>query len=303
MGISLDGVGDRRAVLITGPTASGKSAAALVLAEAAERQGRKAVIVNADSMQVYDALRILTARPGPADEAGAPHRLYGHIPAALRYSTGAWLRDAERVLAEAEEAGALAIVVGGTGLYFTALTEGLAGVPDIPADMRAHWAKRLAAEGPAALHAELVARDSSASAIRPSDPQRIVRALEVLEATGRPLAEWRRERTPPLLPADGAMTMVLAPDRAELYGRIEKRFDDMVAEGAIEEVRALLGQKLDPNLPAMKATGVRELAAYLRGDIPLEQAVVDAKAETRRYAKRQLTWFRHQMPDWPRVPS
>ena len=290
-------------MLIAGPTAAGKSAAALALAEGLERRGRSAWIVNSDSMQVYDALRILTARPDAADEARIPHQLYGHVPAEIRYSVGAWLRDAERILAEAREAGALPILVGGTGLYFKALTEGLAAIPEIPAEVRAYWAERLKVEGAAALHAALNARDPAAAAIRPSDKQRILRALEVLDATGRPLAEWRTQKTAPLLAGEGVLKTVLDPNRAALYRVIEGRFDEMVARGAINEARSLVARDLDPSLPAMKATGVRELAAYLGGAISLDQAAAAAKAETRRYAKRQMTWFRNQMPDWPRTTA
>jgi tRNA dimethylallyltransferase len=296
-------LGEARAVLLTGPTASGKSALALDLAEAAARQGREGVVVNADSMQVYDALRILTARPSAADEARAPHRLYGHVPAETRYSVGAWLRDVEGALSEAETRGWLPILVGGTGLYFKALTEGLAATPAIPDEVRARLAAQLATEGPAALHAALRKRDPiSAAAIRPNDPQRILRALEVFDATGTPLSEWRRAPTAPLLAGDGILRLVLEPERRPLYDKIEWRFDDMLRDGAIDEVRALVGRSLDSSLPVMKATGVRELAAFLRGEIPLETAAERAKAETRRYAKRQTTWFRHQMRDWPRIP-
>jgi tRNA dimethylallyltransferase len=305
MEISLDRVGNARAVLLAGPTASGKSAAALRLAEQAAARDRGAFIVNADSMQVYDALRVLTARPTPKDEASVPHRLYGHVPAAERYSVGAWLSDMKAVLGEAEAVGALPIVVGGTGLYFKALTEGLVAMPAIPREVRAFWSERLAAEGAAALHAELVRRDAAAAlAIRPSDAQRIVRALEVLEATGRPLAEWRKAaQPPPLLPVSKAACFVLEPARAALYQRIEERFDRMVAEGALQEVDALLQQDLDTRMPVMKATGVRELSAVLRNEISLSEASARAKMETRRYAKRQLTWLRHQMREWPRVAA
>jgi tRNA dimethylallyltransferase len=300
MKLSPQAVGDARAVLIAGPTAGGKSAAALNLAEAAERAGRSAWIVNADSMQVYDALPILTARPGPAEAKLAPHRLYGHVPAETRYSVGAWLADAAAVLAEAEAAGALPIVVGGTGLYFKALSEGLAAVPAIPAEVRALWSERLKAGGPAPLHALLVERDPvAAAAIRPSDPQRILRALEVLDATGRRLSDWQEsEGLPPLVPASGTLRMVMAPDRQTLHARIVERLDRMVADGAVEEVEALLARGLVPDLPAMKAIGVKELAAFLRGEVTLEAALAEAAAETRRYAKRQMTWFRGQMPDW-----
>lgn len=305
MEISLDRVGGARAVLLAGPTASGKSAAALRLAEQAAAQGRRALIVNADSMQVYDGLRVLTARPVPADEARAPHRLYGHVPAAERYSVGAWLNDVEAVLLEAEPVDALPIVVGGTGLYFKALTEGLVAMPAIPRDVRAYWSERLAAEGTAKLHAELVRRDAAAAlSVRPSDAQRVVRALEVLEATGRPLGEWQQAaQAPPLLPESEAARFVLEPGRAALYQRIDQRFDRMVGDGALQEVEDLLRQDLDPRMPVMKATGVRELAAVLRDGISLSEASAQAKMETRRYAKRQLTWLRHQMRDWPRVTA
>ncbi len=292
-------------VLIAGPTASGKSAVALALADEARRHGRAAWIVNADAMQVYDALRVVTARPGGAEEARALHFLYGHVPAAIRYSVGAWLADVEPVLHEAERAAALAIVVGGTGLYFKALTEGIAAIPAIPKEIRAHWAERLREEGADRLHAVLAARDSaSAAAIRPSDPQRILRALEVLDATGRSLDGWRKE--PPtgrLAPFDATARFVLETERPELHRRIAERFDRMVGAGALKEVEALLAQRLDPELPAMKAIGVRSFAAHLRGEVSLEAAVATAKTETRRYAKRQMTWFRNQMPDWPRLTS
>jgi tRNA dimethylallyltransferase len=300
MKLSPQAVGDARAVLIAGPTAGGKSAAALHLAEAAERSGRSAWIVNADSMQVYDALRILTARPGPAEERLAPHRLYGHVPAETRYSVGGWLADAAAVLAEADAAGALPIVVGGTGLYFKALSEGLAAVPPIPADIRARWSARLEESGPASLHALLAERDPvAAAAIRRTDRQRVLRALEVLDATGRPLSDWQAsEGLPPLLSTSGTLRIVVAPDRQALHGRIAERLDRMVAKGAVEEVESLLARDLAPELPAMKAIGVKDFAAFLRGEVPLSAAVAEAAAETRRYAKRQMTWFRRQMPDW-----
>jgi tRNA dimethylallyltransferase len=300
MKLSPQAVGDARAVLIAGPTAGGKSAAALALAEAAARSGRSAWIVNADSIQVYDALRILTARPGRAAERLAPHRLYGHVPAETRYSVGAWLADAAVVLAEAEAAGALPIVVGGTGLYFKALSEGLAAVPAIPADVRARWSERLKAGGPAPLHALLMERDPvAAAAIRPSDPQRVVRALEVLDATGRTLSEWQASKSlPPLVSASETLRIVIAPDRQTLHLRIAERLDRMIAEGAVEEVKALLARGVATDLPAMKALGVKELTAFLRGEVTLEAALEAAAAETRRYAKRQMTWFRGQMADW-----
>jgi tRNA dimethylallyltransferase len=301
MEISLDRVGEARAVLLAGPTASGKSAAALDLAEAAARRGRPAWIVNADSMQAYDALRILTARPGPDEEARAPHCLYGHVPAATRYSVGAWLNDATRLLAAAEKAGALPIVVGGTGLYFRALTEGLAAIPAIDAGVRARWAARLASEGSEALHSELAARDAAAAAtIRPGDPQRILRALEVIDATGRPLSHWQETQPEPPLAAPGSMRVVIEPDRDTLHRRIEARLDRMIDQGVLEEVRAVLALHLPADLPVMKAIGVREFAAVLDNTMAVPEALERAKMETRRYAKRQLTWFRNQMRDWAR---
>lgn len=289
-------------MLIAGPTASGKSGLALKLAEDAARRGRPAWIVNADAMQVYDALRILTARPSPDNEARIRHRLYGHVSADTRYSAGAWLADMEQVLREAETESALPIVVGGTGFYFKALTEGIAAIPSIPADVRARWAERLKTEGATALHAVLVERDpESAASIRPTDTQRIVRALEVLEGTGVGLAAWQQQQAePPLIAPDRTARLVLATPRPALHARIEARVDRMVEDGALEEIRALLARGLDSELPVMKAIGVRPFAAVLRGEMTLEAAITDVKTETRRYAKRQTTWLRHQMRDWPR---
>lgn len=290
-------------MLIAGPTASGKSAVALALADELARRGRGAVVVNADSMQVYDALRIVTARPGRAEEARAPHRLYGHVPAEIRYSVGAWLRDAGDALAEAKASGALAIVVGGTGLYFRALTEGLAAIPPTPPAIRRRLAERHAAEGMPALNDELRRRDpETAAMLRPTDTQRTLRALEVLETTGRPIGAWRAlQAEPPLLAQEEAPRFVLEPPRPLLYTRIGERFDAMVGAGALEEVRALLARNLDPELPVMKAIGVGAFGGVLRGEMDRAHAVARAKMETRRYAKRQTTWFRNQMADWPRL--
>jgi tRNA dimethylallyltransferase len=281
-------------VLIAGPTASGKSALALALAE---RHG--GIVVNADSMQVYRDLRIITARPTPADEARAPHRLYGHVDAAATYSVGHWITDVARVLAAAAESGQLPIVVGGTGLYFKALTRGLAAVPPIPAPVRAAVRQRLAAEGPAALHAELARRDPAAAALKPGDGVRIVRALEVIEATGRPLSDWHRDGMAALIDPARAVAVFLAPERDELKQRIGGRFDAMMAAGALDEVRALDARGLDPLQPVLKAHGVPWLRRALAGEIPLADAVEAAKRDTWRYTKRQFTWFRHQLPGWP----
>jgi tRNA dimethylallyltransferase len=234
----LNSTSDARAVLIAGPTASGKSALALELAEAAARGGRPALIVNADAMQVYEGLSILTARPNQADEARAPHRLYGHVAPSIRYSVGGWLKSVEAVVRQAETAGAVTILVGGTGLYFKAATEGLVATPVIPDAVRRRLLERLASEGIAALHSQLSAVDPPAAAsIRPGDASRTVRSLEVLEATGRPLRAWQAERqSPPLFPPGRVARFVIEPDRPALYGRIDARLDRMVAEGALGEV-------------------------------------------------------------------
>ncbi len=286
-------------VLIAGPTASGKSRLALELA--ADEGG---IIVNADSMQVYRELRVLTARPTQQDEAAVPHRLYGHVGAATRYSVGAWLADVAPVLDEARRERRPAIVVGGTGLYFKALTEGLAAMPAVPAEIREEVAREADGVETPALYARLAARDpESAAAIRPSDRARIVRALEVFAATGTPIAVWQRTgAAAPLVDAATARRLVLSPERAELHRRIAARAEAMVAAGALDEVRALAALDLDPALPAMKAIGVRELLAHLAGDSSLDEAVAAIATETRRYARRQLTWFRNQMADWERFP-
>ncbi len=288
-----------RAVLIAGPTASGKSALALRLAE---QLGT--TIVNADSMQVYRDLRILTARPTPEEERRVPHRLYGHVDAAVRYSTGQWLRDVGAVLSEFAREGRTAILVGGTGLYFKALTTGLAAVPPIPADIREQVRARIESEGAPALHAELMRLDpTTAQRITVNDRSRISRALEVMLATGRSLTDWHREGLPPLIAAEHAAKGFITSERAELVQRIETRFAAMLKAGALEEVRALAARKLDASLPAMKAHGVPWLIRHLNGEISLEAAAAGAVMDTRRYAKRQLTWFRSQMKDWPWVSA
>jgi tRNA dimethylallyltransferase len=284
----------RSAVLIAGPTASGKSALALALAQ---RLG--GVIVNADSMQVYRDLRIITARPSVAEEAQVPHRLYGHVDAAENYSVGRWCQDAGALLEEVRSSERVPIMVGGTGLYFKALTQGLSAVPPTPPDIRAAVRARGDAEGTAALHAELSRRDPAMAArLRPSDAMRISRALEVLEATGRSLADWHRDGMPAILNPDEAVKIFLVVDRAELYRRIDVRFDAMLAAGALDEVRALASRGLDPLLPAMKAHGVPWLRRHLACEISLDEAAAGGKQDTRRYTKRQATWFRNQMPGW-----
>jgi tRNA dimethylallyltransferase len=285
---------NNNAVLIAGPTASGKSALALELAAATG-----GVIINADSMQVYRDLRIITARPTPGEERRAPHRLYGHVDAAENYSVGRWCNDVTAALAAAPHEARTAIIVGGTGLYFSALTRGLAAVPPVPAEIRAEVRARLSSEGPAALHAELVARDPVAAArLRASDRARVTRALEVVLATGRSLFDWHEENKPARVDLAGAAKVFLTPDRDELLHRIDARFDAMIAAGALEEVRALAARKLDPSLPAMKAHGVPWLIRHLAGDLTLVEAMDGAKRDTRQYTKRQATWFRNQLAEF-----
>ena len=282
------------AILLSGPTASGKSALALKLAE--QLGG---TVINADSMQVYRDLRLITARPAPDQEARAPHKLYGHVDAAENYSAGRWCVDAREAIAEAERAGRLPILVGGTGLYFKALTQGLAAVPPVPEEVRSHLRGRLTSGGVAPLYAELLERDpATAQRLMPGDRSRITRALEVVLATGRSLADWHREGLPASIDAARAIKVFLAPERATLYRHIEERFDRMLVAGALDEVRRLGERGLDPSLPAMKAHGVPWLLRHLRGEIPLEEAAEGAKRDTRRYTKRQGTWFRNQLPDW-----
>ena len=287
------------AILIAGPTASGKSALALALAE---KIG--GAIVNTDSMQVYRDLRVITARPTPAEEARVPHRLYGHVDAAENYSVGRWCRDVGAVLTEISAQGRVPILVGGTGLYFKALTGGLAAVPPIPAEIRAQVRGRLASEGAAALHAELMQRDpATAQRLMVNDRSRISRALEVVLATGRSLTDWHREGLPAPVDPARAAKVFLTCERQQLVARIETRFAAMLKAGALEEVRALAARQLDPALPAMKAHGVPWLIRHLKGEIPLDEAAAGAVMDTRRYAKRQLTWFRNQMKDWPWVAA
>lgn len=288
---------DKVAVLIAGPTASGKSALALALAE---RIG--GVVVNTDSMQVYRDLRVITARPSAGEMARVRHLLYGHVDAAENYSVGRFLGDAGVALASARAQSRMPIFTGGSGLYFKALTAGLAAIPPVPPEIRAAVRARLEASGPAALHAELLRRDPVAAAgLRPADRTRIARALEVVEATGRSITEWRHKGMPPLLDAGRTAKIFLAPDRAALYQRIDARFDAMLSAGALDEVRALATRQLDPLLPAMKAHGVPWLIRHLAGEISLAAAAAEAKKDTRHYAKRQFTWFRHQLADWPCV--
>lgn len=284
-------------VVIAGPTASGKSA----LAQAVAREFG-GVIVNADSMQVYRELRLLTARPTAAAEAVLPHRLFGVLPGSEACSAARWRALALTAIVEADTMGRLPILVGGTGLYLRALIEGLAPAPAVPAGVRGRLRALHAEVGAEGLHRRLQARDPAMAArLRPSDPQRLIRALEVVESSGRSLADWQ-EAGPSRSEAEGGplarpvATIVLEPPRAALYARCDRRFEAMLAEGALAEVERLLAMGLDPELPAMKAIGVPELARHIRGETTLEAATADAQMATRRYAKRQITWFRHQLP-------
>jgi tRNA dimethylallyltransferase len=285
---------DNEAVLIAGPTASGKSALALALAE--KHDG---IVINTDSMQVYRDLRVLTARPTPEEEARVPHRLYGEVDAGVNYSAGAFVVDAARVLAEMRSQGKRPIFIGGTGLYFKALTRGLSAVPPVPTEIRDDVRARLARDGVEALHAALAQRDpAAAERLNLRDRTRIARALEVIEATGRPLADWHSEGQPPLLRGGEYRALYLAPEREVLYARIDVRFDAMLMLGALDEVAALAARQLDPLLPAMKAHGVPALIRHLNGELSLEEAAIIGKADTRHYAKRQFTWFKHQLPEF-----
>ena len=279
-------------ILIAGPTASGKTALALEMA--AQHGG---AIINADSMQVYRELRILTARPSAEEEASAPHLLFGHISVKDAYSVGRWLSHVEGALAWCRNAGHRPIIVGGTGLYFKALLEGLAPVPPIDAGIRAHWRQRAAKEAPGVLHAILAAQDPEMSVrLDPADMQRIVRALEVLEGTGVSLAEWQRRRGTPLV--HEAERYVIVRGREAVRARCDARFDEMMAAGALDEARALLAMDLDPDLPAARAHGLRALQRYLRGEVTLEAAIEAGKLETRQYVKRQETWLSRHMIAW-----
>ena len=289
----------RRAILIAGPTASGKSALALSLAER-----HRGTVINADSMQVYQELRILTARPTPEEEARVPHALYGFVSAGEAYSVGRYIEDAARAIEAVEAQGRLPVFVGGTGLYFKALLEGLSPVPSIPVEIRAHWRGEAVRIGAPELHRILAERDPEmAQRLRPSDPHRVVRALEVLEATGRSLAEWQRIPGEGVVGEDETIRLVLLPDRAALYRRCETRFDDMMRQGALDEVAGLSALALDPGLPAMTAHGVPHLLAALTGQTDLETAMARAKNDTRHYAKRQFTWIRRNMQSWRRLDT
>ena len=282
--------------LLAGPTASGKSRRAL---EMAARTG--AVIINADSQQLYADLRVLSARPSIEEEAMAEHRLYGVADAADAWSVGRWSRAVMPVLAELAAAGRPALLVGGTGLYFTSLTMGLADIPDVPIEVRDAAGAAFDADGEAAFRRRLAEIDAAVEArIEAGDRQRLTRAWAVAKHTGRALSDWTADTTPLLAP--GSWTgLVIEPERAALYANCDLRVAQMVEAGALDEVRALVARDLDPALPAMKAVGVREFAAHLAGGTTLAAAVEATRQATRNYAKRQLTWFRNQTPGWARV--
>lgn len=284
-----------RAILIAGPTASGKSSLAMEMAD--ESGG---VVINADSMQVYDTLQILTARPTVEDMHAVEHRLYGHVPAARAYSVGNWYRDVEALIAGSELNGRTLVFAGGTGLYFRALTGGLSQMPPIPDSIRRHWRETLESDGAEALHAQLSSKDPDMAAqLDVRDSQRIIRALEVFDASGRSIRSFQGEAGNALIDPRKAQKIVLMPDRMLLRERIAARFEAMLETGAIGEVERLLAQELKPDLPAMKAIGVREIAAHLAGEISADQVVELASIATRQYAKRQMTWFRNQLgKDW-----
>jgi tRNA dimethylallyltransferase len=286
------------AILITGPTASGKSALAVELAKRHD-----GAVVNADSMQVYDTLRVLAARPSEEEMQGVPHHLYGHVPAGAAYSTGAWLRDVSALLPALRAAGRLPVFVGGTGLYFKALTGGLSDMPEIPEALREELRSRLLEEGPDGLHAELADADPAmAASLNRQDGQRIVRALEVVKATGRSIADFQGRSGPVVIDADHARKIVVLPDRAVLHARINGRFEKMLQQGAEDEVRALLALGLPAEEPVMKAIGVSQIAAMLKGEMTRDEVLEKGAAATRQYAKRQMTWFRNQMDEsWERL--
>lgn len=288
---------DRSPILIAGPTASGKSGLALTLAE---RFG--GAIVNADALQVYASWQVLTARPDDAEQARAPHFLYGHIGLNQPYSVGHWLREVEACLALLQNQGLRPIIAGGTGLYFQALTRGLADIPAIPAEVRQEADRMMNASGEGAFTEYLRKEDPvTYSKIDINNPARTQRAWEVLQATGRGLAAWHEQTPPPLLPLERTHALHLHSDTDWLNRRIEARFDQMIEQGALDECRAVLEGGWDPSHPSCQAIGAKELIGCLQGEMPLQEAVDLAKIQTRQYAKRQRTWFRNKMRDWHQI--
>ncbi len=287
----------RPAILIHGPTASGKTALAIRLAQ--ELGGE---IVNADAMQVYSDLRTLSARPSDDELACAPHYMFGHVDGATRYSTGQWLREAFEKVCDIRDRGRVPIVVGGTGLYFSSLVKGLSDIPAVPEEIR-RKAHALVEDSEARAFEQLAEADpEAASRIQPGDHQRVSRALEVFMATGKPISGFQTPK-PPSLKSGEWLGLALTPPREALYARIEARFDAMLSAGAPEEARKLWSRELARDLPVMRAHGMPGFCDYFDGLSTLEAAVVRAKRDTRRYAKRQFTWIAHQLPTWVRVPT
>lgn len=280
-------------ILIAGPTASGKSRLAIDLAEKSN-----GTIINADSMQVYPVLRVITARPGDDDLARVPHLLYGHASLDRTYSVAQWINDVKKALDDVFMAGRTPIFVGGTGLYFKALTQGLANIPDVPSEIRNRWRRKMKEFGAAALYKELQNLDPlAANLLQSNDKQRILRALEVKEATGRSIVEYQSSNSTPILAQSNVQKFLFVPDRSELHARIERRFDIMIESGAIEEVKELQKHMISPDHPVMKAIGVPQLTNYLQKVVTLDEARERCKVATRQYAKRQSTWFRNQLDD------
>lgn len=287
------------AILIHGPTASGKSALSITLAKRVNGE-----VINADSMQVYADLRVISARPSQDEMDGVPHHLFGHVPATDRYSTGRWLEAIGPVIDDVQRRGKVPIIIGGTGMYHLALVQGLSEIPPVPDDARAEVASINRSGGADALRAKLDVLDpGTADRFGKGDRQRLARALEVFLATGQSITSFQNSRSRPILGEGEWLGVALTPPRARLYSRIDKRFEGMLMEGAMEEARNLLAQDLDQELPAMKAHGIPWLLAYLRQELSAEVAADSAKRDTRRYAKRQFTWIGRQFPFWPRIPS
>lgn len=287
------------AILIHGPTASGKSALSVALAK---RLGGE--VINADSMQVYRELRVISARPAAAEMDGVEHHLFGHVAASERYSTGKWLDDVKPVISKVQRRGKVPIIIGGTGLYHLALIEGLSEIPPVPDDIRGDVAEIFKADGVPGLREKLEQVDrETAERLGEGDKQRLSRALEVWFATGKSISSFQGKKGRPILGEGEWMGVALTPTRSRLYARIDRRFEGMLMEGAMEEARGLASQGLPDDLPAMKAHGIPWLIAYLRGELSAEAAAENAKRDTRRYAKRQFTWIGRQFPFWPRIPS
>lgn len=286
------------AILIHGPTASGKSALSIALAKRFDGE-----VINADSMQVYSDLQVISARPSDEDMADIPHHLFGHIDAADRYSTGRWLSDVGPVIQDVQRRGKVPIVIGGTGLYHLCLVEGLSEIPPVPDEIRADVTE-ISRQGVAALYEALKKVDPEiADQLGAGDRQRLARALEVYLTTGRSIRSFQTARSRPPLSDGEWLGIALTPPRARLYRRIDRRFEGMLMEGAMEEVRALKDKSLSDELPIMRAHGVPWLMAYLDKSLSAEKAAENAKRDTRRYAKRQFTWIGRQFPFWPRIPS